>query len=76
MSDFDKKLSEALKRVGFHKGLEFDEEHGIMTVGKYTNDYLAVLYLARLLEDGQLEIKIAKDNVAYLRKLLKMGEER
>ena len=75
MDKFSEKLAQALKRVGFHKGLEFDEEYGFMTNGKSTNDYLVVLYLAQLLENGQMEIKINPSKIEYLFKLLYLREE-
>ena len=37
MDKLKEELAEALKRVAFHKGLEFDEDYGFMTVGKATN---------------------------------------
>ena len=75
MCEFNKTLAQALKRVGFHKGLEFDYEYGFMTNGKSTNDYLVVLYLAQLLENGQMEIKITPGKIEYLFKLLHLREE-
>ena len=75
MNKFNEKLAQVLKRVGFHKGLEFDGEYGFMTNGKSTNDYLTVLYLAQLLENGQVEIKIDPSKIDYMLKLLHLREE-
>ena len=69
--DIEKKLSKALMRVSELSGIyPVNEEIGIR--GKYVNDYLMVFYLAQLLQDGDMEIKIRPDKIAYLRKLLKM----
>ena len=71
MNDFNNKLSEALMRVSELSGIYTEnEEFGIR--GKYVNDYLLVFYLAQLIQDGDIEIKIRPDKIAYLRKLLKM----
>ena len=69
--DIEKKLSEALMRVSELSGIyPENEEVGIRE--KYVNDYLLVFYLAQLIQDGDIEIKIRPDKIAYLRKLLKM----
>lgn len=75
MTDFNEKLVTALEHVGFRDGLEFYEDEGIVVVGKAINNYLAVLYLARLLKDGQIEIRIAPSKIDYLLKLLGIKEE-
>lgn len=71
--DIEKKISEALMRVAELDGIyPEDEEIGIR--GKYVNDYLAIFYLAQLIQDGDMEIKIRPSKIPYLRKLLKMEE--
>lgn len=74
MSDFDNKLSEALMRVAELDGI-YPENEEIGIRGKYVNDYLLAFYLAQLIQDGDVEIKIRPDKIAYLRKLLKMEDE-
>ena len=69
--DIERKLSEALMRVAELDGI-YPENEEIGIRGKYVNDYLLVLYLAQLIQDGDMEIKIRPDKIAYLRKLLKM----
>lgn len=69
--DIEKKLSEALMRVSELDGV-YPENEEIGIRGKYVNDYLLVFFLAQLIQDGDVEIKIRPDKIAYLRKLLKM----
>ena len=69
--DIDKKISEALIRVAELDGF-YPENEEIGIRGKYVNDYLLVFFLAQLIQDGDVEIKIRPDKIAYLRKLLKM----
>ena len=69
--DIEKKISEALMRVAELDGV-YPENEEIGIRGKYVNDYLLVFFLARLLQSGDMEIKIRPDKIAYLRKLLKM----
>ena len=71
MDEFNKKLSEALMRVAELDGI-YPENEEIGIRGKYVNDYLLAFYLAQLIQDGDVEIKIRPDKIAYLRKLLKM----
>lgn len=67
MGDFEKKLSDALMRVGFLEGVSCarceDDEIGIS--GGHLNDYLLVINMAKLLEDGKLKIEIAPSEIAY-----------
>ena len=69
--DIEKKLSEALMRVAELDGI-YPENEEIGVRGKYVNDYLLVFYLAQLIQDGDMEIKIRPDKIAYLIKLLRM----
>lgn len=69
--DIENKLSEALVRVAELDGI-YPENEEIGIRGKHVNDYLLVFYLAQLIQDGDMEIKIKPDKIAYLRKLLKM----
>ena len=69
--DIEKKISEALMRVAELDGV-YTENEEIGIRGKYVNDYLLVFYLAQLIQDGDVEIKIRPDKIPYLRKLLKM----
>ena len=70
MNDFNDKLAQALKRAGHLEGVEGDEKFGTVIVGKHLDDYLVVLYLSRLLEEGHLEIKVDPSKMDYLLKLL------
>ena len=72
--DIEKKISEAFIRVAELDGI-YPENEEIGVRGKYVNDYLLVFYLAQLIQDGDMEIKIRPDKIAYLRKLLKMEDE-
>lgn len=69
--DIEKKLSEALMRVAELDGI-YPENEEIGVRGKYVNDYLLAFYLAQLIQDGDMEIKIRPDKIAYLRKFLNM----
>ena len=69
--DIEKKMSEALMRVAELDGF-YPENEEIGIRGKYVNDYFLVFFLAQLIQDGDVEIKIRPDKIAYLRKLLKM----
>lgn len=71
--DIKKKLSEALMRVAELDGI-YPENEEIGVRGKYVNDYLLVFYLAELIQDGDMEIKIRPSKIPYLRKLLKLEE--
>lgn len=72
--DIEKKISEALMRVAELDGIYPDnEEIGVRV--KYVNDYLLVFYLAKLIQDGDMEIKIRPSKIPYLRKLLNMEDE-
>ena len=68
---FEEKISEALVRVAELRGI-YPENEVIGVRGKCVNDYLLVFYLAQLIRDGDMEIKIRPDKIAYLRKLLNM----
>ena len=74
MSELEQKLSESLMRIAELRGI-YPENEEIGVRGKYVNDYMLVFYLAQLIQDGDLEIKIRPDKIAYLRKLLKMEDE-
>ena len=69
--DIEKKISEAFIRVAELDGI-YPENEEIGVRGKYVNDYLLVFYLAQLIQDGDMEIKIRSSKIPYLRKLLKM----
>ena len=71
MTGFEEKISEALMRVAELDGI-YPENEEIGIRGKYVNDYLLVFYLAELIQDGDMEIKIRPSKIPYLRKLLKM----
>lgn len=75
IENFNKTLAGALERAGMHKGITYEEDFGLVTSSKYVNDYLVVLYLAQLLENGQAEIKIAPSKCEYMFKLLRIKEE-
>lgn len=71
MNNFDDRLSEVLMRVAELDGI-YPENEEIGIRGKYVNDYLLVFYLAQLIQDGDMEIKIRPDKISYFRKLLNM----
>ena len=71
--DIEKKISEALIRVAELDGI-YPENEEIGIRGKYVNDYLLVFYLAQLIQDGDMEIKIRPSKIPYLMKLLKLEE--
>lgn len=73
MSELEQKLSEALMRVAELDGV-YPENEEIGIRGKYVNDYLLVFYLAQLIQDGDMEIKIRPSKIPYLMKLLKLEE--
>ena len=76
MTEFEEKLSEALMRVAELDGVyPYPDEDTVCVQGKHMNDYILVFYLSQLLQDGDMEIKIRPDKIAYLRKLLKMERE-
>lgn len=68
-----KKISEALMRVAELDGI-YPENEEIGVRGKYVNDYLLVFYLAQLIQDGDMEIKIRPNKIPYLMKLLQLEE--
>ena len=71
--DIEKKLSEALMRVSELDGVyPYPDEDTVCVQGNHMNDYILVCYLSQLIQDGDMEIKIRPDKIAYLRKLLKM----
>ena len=69
----EKQLSEALMRVAQLEGI-YPESKEIGITGKYVNDYLVVFYLAQLIDDGDMEMKIRPSKIPYLMKLLKSEE--
>ena len=69
--DIEKKISELLMRIAELRGI-YPENEEIGIRGKYVNDYLLVFYLAELIQDGDMEIKIRPSKIPYLRKLLRM----
>ena len=71
--DIEKKISEALMRVAELDGI-YPENEEIGVRGKYVNDYMLVFYLAQLIQDGDMEIKIRPSKIPYLMKLLKLEE--
>ena len=71
--DIEKKISELLMRIAELRGI-YPENEEIGIRGKYVNDYLLVFYLAELIQDGDMEIKIRPSKIPYLRKLLKLEE--
>ena len=76
MSEINKKLSEALMRVGCLEGVV--SEHGedeIAIRGGHFDDYLLATYLGQLLERGEMEVKVCPDRIEYLLKLLKIDKE-
>ena len=70
-NNFNQKLSEAFMRVAELDGI-YPENEEIGIRGKYVNDYLAIFYLAQLIQSGDMEIKIRPSKIPYLMKLLKM----
>lgn len=74
-NNFNTKLAEALSHVARLKGISHVEDVGICVNGKYTDDYLSVFYLAKLLENGQLEVKVTPSKIDYLFKLLHVEED-
>ena len=71
MSELEQKLSESLMRIAELRGI-YPENEEIGVRGKYVNDYMLVFYLAQLIQDGDVEIKIRPSKIPYLMKLLKM----
>lgn len=73
MSEINKKLSEALLRAGTLEGVvsEHGEDEIAVRCGHF-DDYLIVFYLGRLLERGEMEIKVSPSRMNYLLKLLKI----
>lgn len=70
---FTKRLSKALYNVGELKGIDrIHEEYGPLVQSEYVDDYLVVLYLAKMLEDGDLELKFKVSKLDYFFKLLHM----
>ena len=73
MTELEQKLSESLMRIAELRGI-YPENEEIGIRGKYVNDYLLVFYLAELIQDGDMEIKIRPSKIPYLMKLLKLEE--
>lgn len=77
MSEIDKKLSEALIRVGCLEGVRAAHmEDDVAIRGGHFNDYLLVAYLGQLLERGKMEIKVKPDSISFLLKLLHMDNKK
>ena len=76
MSEINKKLSEALLRAGTLEGVvsEHGEDEIAVRCGHF-DDYLIVFYLGRLLERGEMEIKVSPSRMNYLLKLLKIDRD-
>ena len=76
MSEINKKLSEALLRAGTLEGVvsEHGEDEVAVRFGHF-DDYLIVFYLGRLLERGEMEIKVSPSRMNYLLKLLKIDRD-
>ena len=74
--DIENKLSEALMRAAELDGVyPYPDEDTVCVQGNHMNDYILAYYLSQLIQDGDMEIKIRTDKIAYLRKLLKMEKE-
>lgn len=75
MNDFNKKLSESLMRVCELDGVyPYPDKDSVCVQAGYLNDYLVAGYLSRLIESGDMEIKIRPSKIPYLMKLLKVEE--
>ena len=76
MNEINKKLSEALLRAGTLEGVvsEHGEDKIAVRFGHF-DDYLIVFYLGRLLERGEMEIKVSPSRMNYLLKLLKIDRD-
>ena len=76
MNEINKKLSEALLRAGTLEGVvsEHGEDEIAVRCGHF-DDYLIVFYLGRLLERGEMEIKVSPSRMNYLLKLLKIDRD-
>lgn len=73
MKDFNEKLSESLMRVCELDGVyPYPDEDCVCVLAGNINDYLVAGYLSRLIESGDMEIKIRPSKIPYLMKLLKM----
>lgn len=72
---FTDALSTALSRVARLKGVIALDEDEIGIAGGRMDDYLLVLYLAQLFENGEAELKVRPSKCEYLFKLLHLREE-
>lgn len=69
--DYASRLCSCFERVGSLEGVHAEEDGDISIKGKNVNDYLVPLQLARMMEKGDVEISIKKDEKnSYLRRLL------
>ena len=71
MQTIIKRLSETLQRAGNLEGVE--PTHGEDDIGirsGHLDDYLAVALIGKMLENGEMEIKIQEKSKPYLAKLL------
>lgn len=75
MTEFEQKLYEALMKVCELDGVStYPAEDTVCIQAGHLNDYLVAGYIAKLIRDGDMEIKISDDKWPYLKKLLKIGE--
>ena len=75
MTELEQKLSEALMRVCELDGVfTYPDEDSVCIQAGHLNDYLSAGYIAKLIQDGDMEIKISDDKRPYLKKLLEIGE--
>lgn len=73
MTELEQKLSEALMRVCELDGVfTYPDEDSVCIQAGHLNNYLVAGYLARLIESGDMEIKIRPSKISYLMKLLKV----
>lgn len=73
--DIEKKIAEALIRVGCLEGVvAVHGDDDIAIQGGHLDDYLLVCDLGRLIERGEMEIKIAPSRMDYVCKLLHMDK--
>lgn len=75
MENFNVTLSTALSRVARLKGVIALDEDEIGIAGGHMDDYLLVLYLAQLFENGEAELRVRPSKCEYLFKLLHLQED-
>lgn len=75
--EFNKRLAEALRSVGFYEGIHSDE-YGLTVDGGHLNNYLLAALLAQLIENGHVELRvnpsIDPNKTDYLLRLLHLKE--